>query len=1088
MTQRVALSHKTHYRYDRPTWLSPQIIRLRPAAQCRTPILAYALSIAPKRHFINWQQDPFGNFLARVVIPDATEAFTATVDLVADMTSINPFDFFVEDDAARWPFAYSATLLGELEPYLAVPPREPLLESYAAGIDASPRTTIDFICALNRRLARDIVYRVRPEAGVQSASETLAGRSGSCRDSGWLLVQLLRRMGLAARFVSGYLVELKGEAPREPAGSPGEDVAALHAWAEVFIPGAGWIGLDPTSGLVAGEGHIPLAATPSPTSAAPISGTHGAAKVNMSVAMELVRLRATPRPAAPYGEEEWGDIVAAGAAVEARLRAGDVRLSVGGEPTFVASDGGPAAEWNTAALGPTKRGLAERLARRLAARFGHGALLHQGLGKWYPGEPTPRWAYSIYWRSDREMLWRNGAPSAAERAKKPVTVGDAEAFAAALAGVLGLPGESAIAAYEDTAHFLLAEQRLPVDVAAEDNALADPVERARLARVFELGLGRPIGYVLPLLLTKAPGAPPRFRTERWAFKRGRLFVLPGDLPIGLRLPLGSLPQISFPDYPDVVPTDPFAEAARLPPAAEFRARAAASGGAGREPLPVRTGLVVEPREGHLNVFLPPLSDGEDYASLVAAVEEVAGGLAVPVRLEGYAPPFDPRLRVIKVTPDPGVIEVNVHPAQSWEEAVAITTIVYEEAQRVGLTAEKFLLDGRHVGTGGGSHIVLGGMTPADSPFLRRPDLLASVIAYWQNHPALSYLFAGAFVGPSSQAPRVDEARLEQLYELEIALARVPAGADGERPPPWLVDRLFRNLLVDVTGNTHRAEVCIDKLYAPDGPAGRLGLVELRAFDMPPHPRMSLAEQLLVRALIAYFWEHPYRRGLVRWGTALHDRFMLPEVLWSDLLEVVAELGAAGLVLDPQWFRPHFELRFPRLGAVVHGNVELELRQALEPWLVLGETGAPGGATRPVDSSLERVQVRLSSADLGRYAVACNGHAVPLAVLGRPGKAVAGVRFRVWRPSEGLHPTIAPHTPLTFAIVDTWSGRVIGGCRHHATHPDGRSWQTLPVNAREAEGRRAARFESMGEAPSRLPLKTAGVHPDAPTTLDLRRLP
>jgi uncharacterized protein (DUF2126 family) len=1077
MTQRVALTHRTHYRYDRPTWLSPQVIRLRPAPQCRTPIISYALSIVPKRHFINWQQDPFGNFVARIIVPDATEAFTATVDLVADMTSINPFDFFVEDDAARWPFSYSPALVAELEPYLAAPAREPLLENYVAGIPAAETTTIAFICALNRRLAGDIAYRVRLEAGVQSAGETLATRSGSCRDSGWLLVQLLRRMGLAARFVSGYLLELAE-------GSTGADTAALHAWAEVFIPGAGWIGLDPTSGLVAGEGHIPLAATPLPATAGTISGTHGAVTIDLSVTMELARVRSTPPLSAPYGEQQWGAVRAAGAAVDARLAAGDVRLSVGGEPTFVAVDGGLAEEWNTAALGPTKRAVAERLARRLAARFGTGPLLHQGLGKWYPGEPTPRWAYGVYWRSDGRPLWGNGALVGEDSGKAPAGLGDAQAFAAALCDTLGLPRDSAIPAYEDAAHFLLAERKLPVGIAAEDNALADPEARDRLARVFEQGLGRPVGYVLPLLLIRAHGAP-RVATERWVFKRERLILLPGDLPIGLRLPLAGLPEISFPDYPDVVPVDPFADPAALAAAPELLENNRGAAGAAR---PVRTGLAVEPRQGRLHVFLPPLADGEDYALLVAAVEEVAGRLAVPVRLEGYAPPYDPRLRVIKVTPDPGVIEVNVHPAASWDEAVAITSIVYEEAQRAGLTAEKYLLDGRHVGTGGGNHIVLGGMTPADSPFLRRPDLLASLIAYWQNHPSLSYLFAGTFVGPSSQAPRVDEARVEQLYELEIALRRVPGASEPARPAPWLVDRLFRNLLVDVTGNTHRAEICIDKLYAPEGPAGRLGLVELRAFDMPPHPRMSLTAQLLVRALIAYLWEHPYRRGLVRWGTALHDRFMLPDALWSDLLEVLADLGAAGLALDAQWFRPQFETRFPRLGEIAHGDVALELRQALEPWLVLGETGGPGGTTRPVDSSLQRVQVLLRSADPERYVLACNGYGVPLASAGRPGVAIAGVRFRAWQPSEGLHPTIAPHVPLDFALIDSWSGRTLGGCRHHATHPGGRGWQALPVNGREAEGRRTARFESMGEAVLAAAVKQGGVHPDAPTTLDLRRVP
>jgi len=1091
MTLHVALTHHTHYRYDRRIALGPHLVRLRPAPHCRTPILAYSLAIAPSPHFVNWQQDPFGNFLARVVLPDETAEFSVTVDLVADMATINPFDFFVEDSAASYPFAYGPVLASELEPYLHVLPGEPTLDDYLTGIDRTGRgtgqgtdkATIDFVTGVNRRLAADIAYRVRMEPGVQTPQATLATRSGSCRDSGWLLVQMLRRLGLAARFVSGYLIQLAPDVqPAEDAAGAAKDFTDLHAWAEVYIPGAGWIGLDPTSGLLAGEGHIPLAATPSPISAAPITGTHGVAKVDFSVEMKVERMRETPRVTRPYSDAQWAAILAAGEAVDARLTAGDVRLSMGGEPTFVGLDDDEAPEWNTAALGPTKRDYADKLARRLRARLAKGGLLQHGQGKWYPGEPAPRWAFGIYWRSDGEPLWRDADLIAEETPVRPAGIADAERFAAALARTLGLPAGSAIPAYEDAAHFLLIEQKLPLGVSPADNKLGGPAERDRVARVFAQGLDRPAGYVLPLLVVKRHGRPHAFVTERWAFKRGHLFLFPGDFPVGLRLPLGSLPEIAFVDFPNVQPADPFADRAKLP--AEPHAPAATE-----TPEPVRTALALEPRDGHLCVFLPPLEDGEDYATLMAAVEATAAGLKLPVRLEGYAPPFDPRLCVIKVTPDPGVVEVNVHPAGSWKHAVDITTTVYEEAQAIGLGAEKFMLDGRHIGTGGGNHIVVGGLTPADSPFLRRPDLLASIIAYWQNHPALSYLFAGMFVGPTSQAPRADEARHESLYELEIALSQIPevhSAKRGGSVPPWLVDRLFRNLLVDVTGNTHRAEICIDKLYAPEGPMGRLGLVEFRAFEMPPHACMSLAEQLLIRALVAWFWERPYRQPLVRWGTALHDRFMLPHFLWADFSSVIADLGAAGLPLDAAWFVPHLEFRLPRWGAIEQAGVQLELRQALEPWLVLGDESTSGATTRPVDSSLERAQVLVASANADRYTVTCNGHALPLAPTGRSGEAVAGVRFRAWQPVEGFHPTIPPHVPLTFDIVDRWSGRSVGGCRYHATHPGGRIFQTRPVNALEAESRRRARFESMGHSAGTTPPKTGGVHPDFPLTLDLRR--
>ena len=1094
MTLHVALTHRTQYRYDRRVSLGPHVVRLRPAPHCRTPILAYSLQIAPRPHFINWQQDPFGNFLARVVLPEQTQELTATVDLVADMATINPFGFFLEESAANWPFAYDPELAKELGPYLEALPGEPAVQSWLADIEAEGKTTVDFICDLNRQLSRDIAYRIRMEPGVQTPQETLASRSGSCRDSGWLLVQALRRLGLAARFVSGYLIQLKPDvrAADGPSGAA-EDFTDLHAWAEVYIPGAGWIGLDPTSGLLAGEGHIPLAATPSPLSAAPITGTHGEAKVDFSVAMRVTRILETPRVTKPYGEAEWQAILAAGDAVEVKLKAGDVRLSTGGEPTFVAAGDALAPEWNTAALGPTKRDYADKLARRLRERLAQGGLLHYGQGKWYPGEAAPRWAFAIYWRSDGEALWQNPDLIAQEPPARPASIVDAEQLAAALCRRLGLGADSAIPAYEDAAHFMLIEQRLPLGVGPQDRRLGESAERERLMRVFDRGLDQPTGHVLPLLVSGAPGGPRRFLTERWAFRRGNLFLTPGDSPIGLRLPLGSLPEIEFVDYPNVLPADPFAEPRQLPPGPELlRQCQGANGSPGASPAAeeppalVRTALAVEPREGHLCVFLPPLADGADYAALIAAIEAAATETGLAVRLEGYAPPFDRRLNVIKVTPDPGVVEVNVHPAASWRHAVDITTTVYEEAARIGLGAEKFMLDGRHIGTGGGNHIVLGGLTPADSPFLRRPDLLGSLIAYWQNHPALSYLFAGLFVGPTSQAPRVDEARHDCLYELEIALRQIPE--PGGAIPPWLVDRLFRNLLVDVTGNSHRAGICIDKLYAPDGPMGRLGLVELRAFEMPPHPRMSLAQQLLIRALVAWFWERPYRQPLVRWGTTLHDRFMLPHFLWADLEGVIADLCGAGMAIAAEWFRPHLEFRFPRWGAVERAGVSLELRQALEPWLVLGETSGPGGTTRPVDSSLGRMQVQVGGASGGRYTVACNGYALPLAPTGTVGRIVAGVRFRAWQPTEGFHPTIPPHVPLTFDVVDTWTGRSIGGCRYHATHPGGSNYQTPPVNALEAEARRLARFESIGHSPGGSVLKQAGVHPDFPLTLDLRRVP
>ncbi len=1087
----VALEHQTTYRFDRHVAIHPHVLRLRPAPHCRTPILAYSLGVDPAGHFINWQQDPFGNFLARLVFPEPADHLDITVDLVADMTVVNPFDFFVEEYAERYPFDYSAGERADLRPYLeAATATGPLLSDWLSKIhvptDGVP--IVDFLVETNRRIYESVAYSVRMEPGVQAPERTLDVAIGSCRDSGWLLVEALRRLGLAARFVSGYLVQLTSDQPSlDGPDGPANDFTDLHAWAEVYIPGAGWVGLDPTSGLLAAEGHIPLACTPHPSSAAPVTGATGPTDVDFAYTNIVRRIREDPRVTLPYDEEQWRRIDQLGQEVDRRLVAGDVRLTMGGEPTFVSIDDMEGPEWNTTADSPEKRRLAGDLAKSLADRFAPGGLIQHGQGKWYPGEPLPRWQIAVAWRRDGEPLWAESRLLADPWRRGKLETADARRFAIQLAADLAISDDVVLDAYEDVLNDLWSEARLPAGepartVLAEDDhaAIADADARAALVERLDARGGAPVGFVLPLH-RHADG----WRTTRWHLRRGRLYLIPGDSPVGLRLPLDSL---TWTPAPPTYERSPFEPRADLPDPTTLIVSPAEEIDRGAAPP---TAVAFEVRSGNLFVFLPPLDHLEHAIELVALIERVALGLDMPVVLEGYPISVDHRAAMLVVTPDPGVIEVNVHPSRTWDELREIMTALYAEARLARLGTEKFALDGSHTGTGGGNHITLGGLTPADSPLLRRPDLLRSMITYWQHHPSLSYLFSGQFIGPTSQAPRVDEARPETLYELEIAFAEMER--QGDEPAPWIVDRLLRHLLVDLTGNTHRAEFCIDKLFSPDSERGRLGLVELRGFEMPPHPQMALVQALLIRSLVARFWEHPYTGELVRWGTDLHDRFLLPWFVRLDIHDVIEDLVRHGIGFEFAWLEPFLEFRFPLFGEVELDDARLELRSAIEPWHVLGEETAGGGTARYVDSSVERLQVRVDGYIDTRHIVTCNGIPVPLSPTSSTGTGVAGVRYKAWQPWSALHPTIGVHTPLVFDLIDRWNGRSLGGCTYHVSHPGGRAYDTFPVNAGEAEARRVSRFFHHGHTPGPIDVNaldsmSARPRREYPRTLDLRRWP
>lgn len=1056
----------------------PHIVRLRPAPHCRMPIHSYSLKISPDNYFINWQQDPFSNYLARLVFPERAKELVIDVEVIVDMTVVNPFDFFLEENVEFFPFKYDKQLKKDLGPYLQIREKGALLLKFLETVDRSKKPIVNFIVEVNQMLQQRTSYLIRMDPGVQSCEDTLQLKSGSCRDSAWLLVQALRHLGLAARFVSGYLVQLASDQKSldGPSG-PEKDFTDLHAWTEVYIPGAGWLGLDPTSGLFAGEGHIPLACTPDPQSAAPVTGSTSVAEVTFEYSNSVTRIHEDPRVTLPYSELQWKRVNKLGKEVDKQLDTQQVRLTMGGEPTFVSIDDMESAQWNIAALGEDKLKLAIKLMHKLNDDFSNSGILHYGQGKWYPGEPLPRWALGIFWRLDKKPLWSNPTLLDAPAAKGKASATTATNFMKALCEELQLDYRYAVPGFEDADYYVQREGMLPKNVSVANSKLSDLLERERLRKVFDRGLGTKIGYALPLSWngTEKSG---QWISSRWQFRRKKMFLLPGDSPMGLRMPLASLPWEVEREYD--FHTDPFEELGVL--SAPTRKSVASSTRKTFVEQIIHTAMCVETRNEHLHIFMPPLQKLELYVALLNAVEVTAEKLSMPVILEGYEPPRDQRIRKLMITPDPGVIEVNIHPAASWKELTGNISTLYESARQCRLGTEKFMVDGKHTGTGGGNHVTLGAAKAEDSPFLRRPDLLGSMLRFWQNHPSLSYLFSGQFIGPTSQAPRVDEARDDNLYELEIALQQLPSGKSDR---PWLVDRVLRNFLVDLTGNTHRAEFCIDKLYSPDSSTGRLGLVELRNFEMPPHWQMSAVQMLLIRSLVAWFWDKPYTKALIPWGNQLHDRFMLPFFIEQDLEWVVRDLNEAGFPFEAGWLAPFQEFRFPHYGRIHIEGMEIDVHGAIEPWHVLGEESSTQGTARYVDSSVERLQVKVRGMTGERLVLCCNGREIPLHSTGREGEYVGGIRYKAWAPWSALHPSIGIHTPLVIDVVDTHNQRSLGGCQYHVIHPGGRSYDTFPINANEAEARRTSRFITQGHQQGTQIIRRDAPHPDSPYTLDLR---
>ena len=1015
---RIALRHRLDYRFDRPVRLSTHWLRLCPAPGTRANITAYTLRVGPRTHFLNWLRDPFENHLARLDLPEPVRHFTLDLEILAELQPVNPFDFLTEPYAANHPFDYPEQLARDLAPYLLQPATGPATRAWLAALDRTETPTIERLTALNQCVGETLAAADVDTPGSVDTDAVLAAGTGSPRALAWLLTVALRHCGIAARLVSGY--RLTGTAP--------EYHAALAAWVEAYLPGAGWIGLDPATGLFTAEQHIPLATAADPLRLRPVIGYREACEETVSEHLEVITLRAREADG-PYSVAEWAAIQETANHVDDRLKHHNIVLTGGTALEFTRPGRKAAPEWRTTGTGPDKLATAERMARRLRDRLLPGGVICTGQGEWFAGEPAPRWRIHCIARRDGTPAWQEPAllnVPGRDDSPGPEAV---PTLASGIARRLGLAPEHLLPAHEDQLHALWSH-RQALDFRPDGSDLATPEARLALARHLDRAHGPPTGFVLPLSRDPGTGT---WRSGAWPTRRGTVTLLPGEAPMGFRLPLGALPRSAenrVEPPPARSPWDSDAPLAAAPGNGDAAAGAS---------VMATTALCVEHRQGSLRVFLPPLANGDDFLHLLDAVESAAAEHGLPVHLEGYRPPNDPRLQCVELEPETGTLRVTVPPVPDWQQECAWLQAVYDEADRLGLSAWTGDPDlPTPAGQRAGRH--LGGPTPAASPFLRNPGLLRSLLLYWQRHPSLSYLFAGPRIGPDGWAPRLDEVSDSHMRELALALERLPHG-DCDRP--WLVDRVLSHLVTDPTGDPRGGEFRLHRLYPAGAGNERLGIVELHAFAMAPHAGLAALQSLLLRAIVLRLAEHPESGAPVPRGTALHDRFLLPEVLQRDFDAVLAELAECGVSLDARWFAPWVTWMFPQLADLHAGPVRLRLQPALEPWPVLAEESTGRGSFRFIDPANARFQVHLSGLTPGRHVLLCNGHRVPLQETGRAGEAVAGIRCKMADPPATLYPGVPPVRALVFDLVDTWTGRTLGGCTYEL--PDTGTWSPPPLS-------------------------------------------